>query len=414
MPRYSYTVKDDKGKTITGTDEASDEASLVTHLQSQGYFVTSMQPFSASVSKPEKREAIKSQKYTHSKVKLNDQLIFCHQLATMLDAGVTLLRSLDVICLQVESKDMANVLKQVRKDVEHGNSLSASLAKHPKVFNQFWVSLVEVGEASGTMPTVLEKLAFYLDQKEEFQREIVSAIIYPVILFFVAIGAITFFALFVGPKFKSLFEQFDTKLPLLTTILLGIFDFIKTKFLVIIGVVGAILFIGREYVKTPSGRLQFEGLLFSLPKFGDIYKTIVIERFTSQMAILVDSGVPILYALEITQRLIGNVTAEKVLTSVKEGVRQGKLVADPMAASNFFPPMTIQMIMIGEETGELSKMLSKVSQFYQNSVQTFLKRFGTIFEPFMLVFIGGLIGVIVIAMFLPVFSLSDIGGGPGN
>ncbi len=290
------------------------------------------------------------------------------------------------------------------------SALSISLLKHPKVFNQFWVSLVEVGEASGTMPMVLEKLSFYLEQEATFNSTVISALVYPAILLFVATGAITFFALFVGPRFEDIFNSMKVELPWLTVTLLAFFRFVKTKFFVLFAGVGGILFLTLKYINTPDGRLRWEKFLFSLPVIGKVVKLIVVERFASQMAILVDSGVPILQALDITQRLVGNKTCEEIVGDIKNGVREGELLVGPMLKSNFFPPMAIQMIMVGEETGELSKMLKHVAKFYQTGVETFLKRFAVMVEPVILVFMGVVIGVIVVAMFLPLFNIASLGG----
>ena len=368
MPRFSYTAKDASGKTITGTDEAADKDTLIARLQQQGLFIVSVEPFvspltraqqSAEKPKPPKRG-------THKKAKLDDMLVFARQLGTMLDSGVTLLRSLDVISLQVDSTDLSNALEQIRKEIEAGGSLSASLAKHPKIFDQFWVSLVEVGEASGTLPVILEKLAFYLEQKAAFQSAIVSAVMYPLILFLVAIGAVLFFALSVGPRFKGIFESFGIELPILTQVLLGIFSFIQKYFFMLLAGFGAILFVARNYTRTPSGKRLAQRLVMRLPKFGYVYRMIIVERFTSQMSILIDSGVPILYALDVTQRMIGDMRCADIIGNVKDSVREGKMLADPMAASGFFPVMVVQMVLSGEETGELAKMLRRVAVYYQD------------------------------------------------
>ncbi len=396
--------------------EALSEESLIERLQSEGYFVISVDEVKAQAPKKpptedQQEKKKKKESFTHNNIIIEDLLIFARQLATMLESGVTLLRSLDVIVSQVESKTLFEILTEVRKDVEQGASLSSSLGKHPKAFNQFWVSLIEVGEASGTMPLVLEKLAFYMEQQDEFNKTIVSAIIYPAILFFVAVGAIGFFAFFVGPRFEEIFKSFGVKLPLITQILLTVFNFIKNKFFILVGVIGIVVFLIKKLIETPKGQLQFESFLFNMPSFGRVFKLIVVERFSSQMSILIDSGVPILYALDITQRLVNNKTCEKIVGDIKEGVREGELLVGPMQRSEFFPPMAIQMIMVGEETGELSKMLKHVSAFYQRQVETFMKRFATMVEPFMLVFMGAVIGVIVLAMFLPMFNITQLGRG---
>ena len=413
MIQFVYTVKDSKGQTITDVIEAVDQESLVEQLQKQGYFILGIQEKkSGQESSDKKDQKLNSKKhtFTHGGVTLEDLLTFSRQLATMLESGVTLMRSLDVIVSQVESKKFFMVLEKVKKEVEQGSSLSESLGKHPKVFNQFWVSLVEVGEASGTMPMILEKLAFYLEQEAAFTSTIISAIVYPAILFVVASGAIAFFAFFVGPRFEEIFKSLGTQLPALTVVLLSTFKFIQTKFFVLLGIMGVILFVMWKYYQTKQGRLNVEKILFSLPIVGRVLKLIVVERFASQMAILIESGVPILQSLDITERLVGNKTCEIIVGNIKNGVREGELLVAPMIKSDFFPPMAIQMIMVGEETGELSKMLKHVSKFYQTNVETFMKRFGTMIEPFMLVFMGGAIGVIVIAMFFPLFNLTSGGG----
>ncbi len=412
MEKYIYVVKNSSGQTISDVAEAPDQETLVEQLQKQGYFVVNIKPQSETLAAVQpKQKKIKEQRvFTHNKVQLDDLLVFSRQLGTMLESGVSLMRSLDVITSQVESKELFKVLMDIKKQVEQGASLSTSLAKYPKTFNQFWVSLVEVGEASGNMPKILEKLSFYLEQEAAFTSSIVTAIVYPAILFVVACGAIAFFAFFVGPRFEEVFKSMGATLPWITVALLSIFRFIKTKFFMLLGILGVILFVIWKYIKTDSGRLKAEQFLFNLPVFGRVIKLIVVERFASQMAVLVESGVPILQSLDITQRLVGNRTCELIVADIKNGVREGALLVAPMIKSNFFPPMAIQMIMVGEETGELSKMLQHVAKFYQTGVETFLKRFGTMIEPFMLVFMGGIIGVIIIAMFLPLLNIVTAGG----
>lgn len=413
--QFSYIAKDAVGKTIKGTDEANSKDDIITALQARGYFIVSIQPAAGEPTQKLQTPASAKTKskghFTHHKVKLDDLLIFARQLATMIASGITLLRSIQIAKQNVDSKQLAAALEVVESDVERGISFSASLSRHPKIFNQFWVSLAEVGEASGTMPAILEKLAFYLEQRAAFQSALISAIIYPAILFCVAIGAITFFALVIGPRFEALFQSFNTKLPLPTQVILDIFRFLRTNFLVLILAIGAILLLMGRYIKTPMGKQHLENFIFSLPKAGYVYRTIVVERFTSQMSILTESGVPILYALDIAQRMVDNLTCAAIIGDIKNNVREGKLLAEPMEKSRFFPPMTVQMIKVGEETGELGKMLKSVADYYQAYVQTFMKRFATLFEPFMLVFMGGVIGTIVISLFLPIFKIAQLGTG---
>ena len=404
-------MKDTSGKTHKNIVDAVNKEALVSQLQKQNFFVVSITPI--SYKPPVKKKAPKKKKknFRRKKVKLHDLLIFARQLTTMLEAGVPLIRSLSVIETQIESENFFHVVQNITQNVEKGEALSSALANHPKVFNQFWISLVEVGEASGTIPKILDKLAFYLEQEASFKSTIISGIIYPAILFNVAMGAVAFFALVVGPKFQGIFEQMGADLPWITETLLAAFQFFREKFLFILASIIALIFVFKNYIKTYYGKLQFERALFKMPVVGGIYKLIIIERFTSQMSILIDSGVPILYALDITERLVNNATCALIVSDIKESVKQGELLVAPMERSEFFPAMCIQMITVGEETGELSKMLKHVAAFYQENVETFMKRFATIIEPFMLVFMGVIIGTIVVAMFLPMFNLSQLGGG---
>lgn len=414
MAKFAYIVKDQSGKTYRNVVDMANKEVLVAKLHKEGYFIVNITEMAVAFPKKRQQETLvsrKRKKFTHRSVKLQDLLSFSRQLATMLEAGVSLIRSLNVIETQVDSEVFSKVLEKIRSDVEQGTSLSLAVGKHPKIFNQFWVSLLEVGEASGTIPAILQKLSFYLEQQASFRSTIISGIIYPAILFVVACGAIAFFALFVGPKFEEIFTSMNAQLPWITTQLLMIFKFVRNKFFWILGglIVAGVLF--RKYVRTYQGKMAFEKFLFGLPTVGEIFQHIILERFTSQMSILIDSGVPILYALDITERLVDNNTCALVVGQIKEGVKQGELLVAPMERSGFFPSLCIQMIMVGEETGELSKMLKHVAAYYQNSVETFMKRFATIIEPFMLVFMGGVIGIIIVAMFLPMFNIAQLGGG---
>ncbi len=411
MPRFSYIVKDKEGKTYRDVIDALNETVVIDKLQNQGYFIVTVKEIILpSVSKGSAGFQRK-RKFSHQGVKLQDLLVFSRQLGTMLEAGVTLIRALEVIQTQAESERFFQVMARVKKDIEQGAALSLALSQHPKVFNQFWVSLIEVGEASGTIPVVLEKLTFHLEQEASFRSIIISSLIYPSILCCLATLAICVFAFFIGPRFEEVFKSMQVELPPITRVLLGTFRFVKANFFLIVGAIIVSVFLLKQYFKTPLGRISLEKFLFALPQIGEIYKLIVVERFTSQMSILIDSGVPILYSLDITQRLVNNHTCAQIIANIKERVREGELLVAPMEKSGFFPAMAVQMVSVGEETGELSKMLKHVSVYYQDSVSTFMKRLATIIEPVILVFMGLVIGVIVIAMFLPLFNIAQLGGG---
>jgi type IV pilus assembly protein PilC len=407
MPIYYYIVKDNAGMTKTDTIEAQSEDALVEKLQSEGFFVVNIRL--ANEQYVPKGAVIREtgHKFNHQKHRIEDLLVLSRQLATMLDSGVTMLRSFNVIKSQIQSRELYLAVTKIHDDIEQGSSLSVAFAKHPKIFNQFWVSLAEVGEASGTMPLVLNKLAKHVEQEAAFKTAIISAMVYPLILFVVCVAAVLFFALVVAPKFQDIFKAMHAELPLMTRILLSVFDFIKHNLLIIIGGLVGIFFTLKGYFSTPGGELQFERMVYRTPIVGEVAKLIVVERFAAQMAILTESGVPILYALEITEKLVDNKICGMEVANVRKGVRDGKGMADSLLESDFFPMMAIQMIKVGEETGELGKMLQHVAEFYQANVEAFMKRIGTLIEPFMLIFMAAMIGTIVIAIFLPLFKLGQ-------
>ncbi len=410
MPKFVATIRDKNGTTKTIVVDAANRNAAVLNVQRQGFLLLAIDDADSGKSGSAAEAHRKGRRFTHNNVAMEDISVFSKQLATMLEAGVPLLRSISVISEQVESRNLATILSEVKADVESGQPFSKGLAKHPKHFGQFWVSLVEVGEASGTMPQVLKKLTEYMEEAEKFKAQIIGAMMYPAILLVVATLAVLAFALFIGPTFEKIFKDMDIALPGITVVMLALFRLLRTKFLWILGGIVAVVFLLKNYVKTPVGRKQFENFLFSLPVVGPIIKLVIIEKFASQMAILIDSGVPILYALEISEKLVDNLVCGEVIASVRDAVKEGKLLAEPMERSGFFTPMTVQMIRVGEETGELGKMLNHVATYYKSVVEEFMKRLGTLVEPIMLVFMGGVVGTIVVAMFLPLLSLSTGGG----
>ena len=411
MPKFLITAKDTAGRLFNEVVESSASNQAVLAVQAKGLFVTAVKPLEDD-GVPLKKQAVREnlqRKFGHNKASLDDIISFSRQLATMIEAGVPLMRSLRIIADQVESRELARVLEQIVSDVEQGQPFSRALVKHPKVFSPFWVSLVEVGEASGTMPKVLEKLTLYMEEAAAFRGHIIGALIYPAVLFTICMGAVIVFAVVIGPTFEKIFLDMKINLPPITAGMMGLFKFIQTKFFFLIGGGVGGFFLFSNYIKTDLGRRNFENFLFALPGFGNVFKLIVVEKFCSQMAILIESGVPILYALEISERLVDNSVCAKHIKHVRDGVREGRLLAEPMEQSGFFPSMAVQMIRVGEETGELGQMLKHVAVFYKKQVEGVMKTFGTLVEPVMLVVMGGIIGTMVVAMFLPILSLSTGG-----
>jgi type IV pilus assembly protein PilC len=293
--------------------------------------------------------------------------------------------------------------------MEAGLSFHESMAKHPRVFSELWVNLVESGEASGNLTIVLDRLAKYLERNAQFTRKVISALIYPAILLFAGTGALLFLTIKIIPTFAELFRGFGVKLPLLTQILIWTSEFLRKYFLLGVGSTVAAFIFFKGYIRTKEGRRSYENFKFKLPIFGEFFRALIVERFSSEMSTLIESGVPILYSLEIAEQSVGNSIVSGVIRQVKESVRDGRTLTAPLEKSGFFEPMVVQMVNIGEEIGELSAMFKKINNFYQEYVETFLTRFTAMFEPVMLLFMGVVIAAMVIGMFLPIFQIAQVG-----
>ncbi len=406
MPRFLYTTRDREGKVVHGTMDASDQDELVSVLQRRGLLVTAVVP--------EKRPGgivPKARMRFHTRVKLDDLAMLARQLATLLGSGITMLRALETATRQIESKRLCLAMEDVLRNVESGFSLWNALAKYPKIFSEYWLGLVETGESSGQLPTVLNELADYLETAGSFQRKIVSAMVYPAILICVVIGALTFFILRIIPTFAEIFEGFDVQIPALTRVLIDFSRAVHHNIFYIILFLFGLGFLTSRYIKTKSGRLRFDRLKLSLPIFGPLFHGVALTRFSRGLATMIRSGVPILHGLEIMTRTAGNKVVEKALEEVKVGVRDGKTMAGPLAKDTIFPPMVVQMVSAGEETGKLGEMLGRIADHYEERVNTFIDRLTSMIEPVLIVFMGVVVGTLVIAMYLPIFSIARIGGG---
>ncbi len=411
MPKFYYVARNRSGVKVTGTEEALNQEDLVARIQSKGLIVVNIIP--ENIDKPsaylDNLVKIKS-KPKHRKVTSEDLTLFCRQLSTLIGAGVTILMSLNIIAKQVASKRLYEVLVNLTKNMEAGLSFHEAMGMYPKVFSDLWVNLVESGEASGNLAVVLSRLAAYLEKAAAFKSKVISALIYPAILTFAGLAALLFLSLKIIPTFAEIFKSFNITLPLLTQILVGISTFLRAYLFLIVLAIGGSIFAFKKYVGTKTGRRSFENFKFKLPVFGEFFLALNIERFSSEMSTLLESGVPILYSLEISERSVDNLIMADIVCKIKEDVREGKPLRESLEKSGFFEPMVIQMVSIGEEIGELPQMFKRINSFYQEYCDTFLTRFVSMFEPIVLVFIGGVIGVMIIGMFLPIFELSKISG----
>lgn len=412
MPKFYYIARDKKGQKRTGVEEAANPEEVISSLQSKDLLVINVmleQKEAGVIPAKIAETAVKAKlRHRHGRVTSDDLVLFCRQLATLLGAGVTILKSLDIIKQQVSSKKLYTVISDLQKKMEGGLSFHEAMGKHPAVFSELWVNLVESGEASGNLAVVLNRLAGYLERNAAFKRKIISALLYPLILLVACIAALLFMSIVIIPTFAALFKGFNVQLPLLTQILISVSMVIRGYFLYMIGGAVVGIFILRKYISTKEGRRVFENFLFNLPLFGEFFRAYVVERFTSEMSTLVESGVPILYSLEIAENSVGNLVLSEIIHKVKEDVREGKPLSQPLEKSGFFDPMAVQMVAIGEEIGELSNMFKRLNSFYQEYVDTFLVRITSMFEPMMLILMGGVVGLIVVGIFLPIFQIAQM------
>ena len=329
----------------------------------------------------------------------------------MVDAGIPLVGALDILGEQIENKTFAAVIIEIRNDVETGSSFSEGLAKHKEVFSQLFINMVKAGESSGMLDEILDRLALYLEKTNSLQRKIKSALVYPAVVSSMALAITLVLLLKVIPVFKGIFAGFGAQLPRPTMILIMISDILQKYFLICAGIIIAIGFAVARYVRTEKGKLQFDTLLLHLPVFGILFTKVAVSKFTRTLSTLIRSGVPILSALEIVGKTSGNALVEHAIDNVRANVREGESVAEPLARSKIFPPMVTRMVAVGEQTGELEKMLSKIADFYDEQVDATVTALTSMMEPFIIAFLGIVIGSIVICMFLPIFKITSIVSG---
>jgi type IV pilus assembly protein PilC len=337
-----------------------------------------------------------------------DLAIFSRQFATMIDAGLPLVQCLDILSKQSQNKELARVVGLVQRDVEGGKTLAEAMARHPHVFDDLTINMVEAGEAGGILDNILDRLASYTEKAVALRRKVKSALTYPAVVLSVALLATVFMLLFIIPTFAKVFAQFGGTLPLPTRIVMGLSDFLKSFWwALLIMVIGAGFMIRRVYA-TPAGRLKIDGWLLKIPVLGELLLKASIARFSRTLGTMISSGVPILMALEITARTAGNRVVEKAVLATRGSIREGETIAQPLRVAKVFPPMVVQMIAVGEETGALDRMLSKIADFYDDEVNTAVETLTSIIEPVMIVVMGLIVGGMVVAMYMPMFQLANV------
>jgi type IV pilus assembly protein PilC len=402
MAQFKYTAKTAQGKTIEGVIDAPLQKAATDKLRSQRFQVVSITEMKLAPSFLDKIP------FLRGSVGNKDLVIFSRQLATLVSAGVPIVQGLNILLEQVQNPVFRNVINGVRTDIESGIAIADALKKHPIAFSELYVSMIRAGETGGVLDTILERLSSYLEAAEELRSKVKGAMVYPIVICGVA-GSVTIFLLVaVIPTFKTVFASFGSELPLPTQVLLAISDFLRHNFMYLL-VVPIGLWVGlKQWAKTDAGSRIIDGNLLKIPVFGDMLKKVSVAKFTRTLGTLIKSGVPILQALDTVAKTAGNRIVEGAIQMARESIREGEKIADPLRESGVFPPMVIQMISVGEETGNLETMLNKIADFYDQEVDTAVKAATSLIEPIIICVMGVVIGAIVICMFLPIFQMSSL------
>ncbi|HEY3266268.1 MAG TPA: type II secretion system F family protein [Armatimonadota bacterium] len=395
MPVYKYMAMDMAGKNRSGRIEADNENAALMRLQQLGVHITQV----AEVKDAGKRLG------GSGKVKLQSLVIFSRQFATMIDAGVRVVKCLDI--LEGQSKDLAlkAVLGSVKRDVTSGLSLTEAMAKHPKCFTKLYVNMIKAAEAGGILDQVLDRLAMFLEKEQELRAKIKAAMMYPVVILVFSLIITAGLMIFVLPKFLDIFTQLGAPLPATTKALFAISKFLTGHWYLLFIVPAAIVAFLRWYGNQPSGRMMLDGLKLKIPVVGEMVQKMSVSRFARTFATLISAGVPMLRSLEIVGETAGNAVIARSIDTARNNVREGKKISEPLRASGLFPELVTQMIDVGEETGRLSEMLTKVADFYDSEVENAVKGLTSLIEPLMIVFMGVMVGFIAISVISPIFSL---------
>ena len=394
MPVFNYTARTLTGELQSGSIDLPSENEVVAHLRKNRMIVVKVQ------------QAPKDIKISFGGgVSTHDIVIFTRQFATMINSGLPLVQALDILAEQTENPKLKEVTKAVVYDVESGHTLADALRKHPKAFSDLYVNMVAAGEAGGILDTILLRLATFMEKNDVLVRKVKGAMIYPSVIFSVAGLCVMVLLIFVIPVFQQMFSSIGQQLPLPTRIVIGMSDILKGYWWLIGGAIAAIVFGLRRYYATPTGRLNLDKVLLAMPVLGDVIRKSSVSRFTRTLGTLIASGVSILDGLEITAKTAGNRVIHDAVMESRNSIAGGETIAAPLQKSKVFPPMVISMIAVGEQTGGLDEMLSKIADFYDEEVDAAVENLLAAMEPIMIVFLGGIVGGMIVAMYLPIFSM---------
>ncbi len=395
MAMYAYRGRSG-GAVVSGEIEANDRPTAVTQLRARGVVATSVQ---------ERTTKPVGMKKIGGKVKDKHLAIYTRQFSTMVDAGLPIAQCLSILAEQSDSKVLRDVTGKIAHEVEGGVTLAESFRKYPKVFNDLFTNMLQVGESGGVLDVVLQRLSVYIEKAAKLKSKVKGAMVYPATIISVAVLVIVFMMIFVIPTFAKMFEGMGAELPLPTAIVMWLSEFTQRYILVMVGVGAAVIYAIKRYYNTDQGSSVIDAFLLKVPVIGMLIRKVAVARFTRTLGTLISSGVPILEGLLITARSAGNRVVEKTVMQARTAVTSGRTLSEPLKGSTVFPPMVVHMINVGENTGALDQMLSKIADFYDDEVDTAVSALTALLEPIMIVFLGVVVGGLVVAMYLPIFRL---------
>jgi type IV pilus assembly protein PilC len=396
---YKYSARDSRGRITKGELEATDIAALKNKLRNQGLWLISQNSSQQSL-------LPFLEGFFDKKIGLKDMVVFSRQFSAMIEAGIAILRVLTVLIQQTENPKLKAILQEIKRDIEQGVPLSESMQKFPEAFDSLYVSMVKAGELGGVLDVVLNRVAGFLESRSKLSNKVRTALTYPASLLVISILVVWFMLTFILPKFSAIFTSTGGELPAFTQFLINISNVLRSPFiLVIIAFIWFAVNYARSYYRSEEGRLKIDTFSLKIPIFGPILKKVAIARFSRTFGTLIESGVPITTALDVTRTSINNALLESVLIKVKKDIEEGSPISNQLQKSEVFPPMVTQMVAIGEEAGELENMLNKIADFYDDEVDSSVESLTALMEPVFIVVIGAIVGAIVVAMYLPIFNV---------
>ncbi|MFH1623946.1 MAG: type II secretion system F family protein [Pseudomonadota bacterium] len=398
MAVYIWEGKTREGKIQKGEIEAVSESALRVQLRRQRIIPTKI--------KTKPKDLFENIRLFQPKVTENDLVVFTRQFSTMIDAGLPLVQALDILSSQQENKTFKKILVQTKEDIEGGATFTEALKKHPTLFDELYVNLVAAGEMGGILDSIMNRLAAYIEKAIKLKKQIKGAMVYPISILSVAIIVVVILLLFVIPVFQKMFSEFGAALPAPTQIVINISELLKSSSIYLAGGLFVFVVAFKKFYNTERGRSIVDDLILKLPVFGPLTRKAAVAKFTRTLGTMVSSGVPILDGLDITAKTSGNKTVEKAIYYTRAAITEGRTIAEPLAETNVFPPMVVRMIAVGEATGALDAMLTKIADFYDDEVDAAVAALTSMLEPMLMVFLGVVLGGLVIAMYLPIFKMA--------